>query len=168
MNNYHHNLFVNINICTICTIVHRLLVCSTLYHTYYDTNIIISDCLAKKLKVKLQRTINEIMLWVKSNKLTINFDKTHCMSFRNDIEFEIEIENELLVQVSETKFLGLIIDNSLNWKSHFQFLKNKLLKIYWIIKNVSFCLNESAMIKLYYALLLSPFNVLFRNLWAYI
>ena len=44
------------------------------------------------------------------------------------------------------------IYNTLNWKSHFQFLKNKLLKIYWIIKNVSFCLNESAMIKLYYAL----------------
>ena len=50
-----------------------------------DTNIIISDCSANKLKVKLQLIINEIMLWVKSNKLTINIDKTHCMSFRNDI-----------------------------------------------------------------------------------
>ena len=116
------------------------------------TNIIISDCSANKLKVKLKLTINDIMLWVKSNKLTINIVKTHCMSFRNDIEFEIAIVNNPLVQVSEIKFLGLIIDNSLNWKSHFQFLKNKLLKIYWIIKNVSFCLNESAMIKLYNAL----------------
>ena len=76
-----------------------------------DTNIIISDCSANKLKVKLQLTINDIMLWVISNKLIINIDKTHSMSFINDIEFEIEIENELLVQVSETKFLGHIIDN---------------------------------------------------------
>ena len=30
-----------------------------------DTNIIISNCSANKLKVKLQLTINEIMLWVK-------------------------------------------------------------------------------------------------------
>ena len=111
-----------------------------------DTNIIISDFSVNKLKFKLRLTINEIMLWVKSNKLTINIEKTHCMSFRNDIEFEIEIENEPIVQVSEKKFLGLIIDNSLNWKSHFQFLKNKLIKIYWIIKNVSFLLNESAII----------------------
>ena len=58
-----------------------------------DTNIIISDCSNNKLKVKLQLTINDIMLWVISNKLTINIDKTHCMSFGNDIEFEIEIEN---------------------------------------------------------------------------
>ena len=53
------------------------------------TNIIVSDCSANKLKVKLQLTINDIMVWVKSNKLTINIHKTQCMSFRNDIEFEI-------------------------------------------------------------------------------
>ena len=47
------------------------------------------------------------------------------MSFRNNIEFEIEIENKPLVPVSETNFIGLIIDNSLNWKSYFQFIKNK-------------------------------------------
>ena len=52
-----------------------------------DTNIIISDCSANKLKVKLQLTINDIMLWVKSNKLIINIDKTHCMSFIIYIEF---------------------------------------------------------------------------------
>ena len=131
-----------------------------------DINIIISDCSANKLKVKLQLTINDIMLWVKSNKLTINIDKTHCMSFRNDMEFKIEIENELLVQVSETKLFGLINDNSLNWKSHFQFLKNKLLKIYWIIKNVSFYLNESAMIKLYYALFY-PDLIGFLEIWGH-
>ena len=33
------------------------------------------------------------------------------MSFRNNIEFEIVIENKPLVEVSETKFLGLIIDS---------------------------------------------------------
>ena len=44
---------------------------------YYDTNIIISDFSAKKLKSKLQLTINDIMLWVSANKLTINNDKTH-------------------------------------------------------------------------------------------
>ena len=42
--------------------------------------------------------------------LIINIDITKCMSFRNDIEFEILIENKPLVQVSETKFLVLFID----------------------------------------------------------
>ena len=47
--------------------------------------------------------------------------------------------------------LFLIIDSSLNWKSYLQLIKNKL-KIYWIIQNVSSCLDESAMIKPYYTL----------------
>ena len=91
------------------------------------------------------------MLWVKSNKLTINIDKTYCISFINYIEFEIAIENKPIVKLSEKKLLRLLIDNSVHWKSHFQFLKNKFLTLYWIIKKLSFCLNESAMIKLYYA-----------------
>ena len=77
-------------------------------------NITIGDCSANKLKFKLYLKINDIMLWVKSNKLTINIYTNHCISFRNDIEFVIEIENEPLVQVSETKFLEIIIYNSLN------------------------------------------------------
>ena len=59
------------------------------------------------------------MLWVSANKLTINIDKTHCISFRNDIQFEIVIENKHLIQVSETKFLWHLLD----------------------YKNVSFCLK---------------------------
>ena len=82
-----------------------------------ETNIIISDCSANKIKHTLQLTINYIVLWVSANKLTINFNKTHCMSFRNYIEFDIVIENKHLVQVFETKFFGLIIDSSLNLKS---------------------------------------------------
>ena len=68
--------------------------------------------------------------------------------------------------MSETNVHGLIIDSSFNWKSHFQFLKNKLLKIYLIIKNVSFCLNESAMIKLYYALFY-PHLIYCLDIWRH-
>ena len=54
------------------------------------------------------------MLWVSANELIININKIHCISFFNDIEFKIVMNNKYLVQVSEIKFRGLIIDNSLN------------------------------------------------------
>ena len=41
------------------------------------------------------------------------------------------------------------MDTCLNWKFHLGYLKNKLLKIVWIIKNVSYFVNTSAMIKIY-------------------
>ena len=78
---------------------------------------------------------DDIFLWSKLNKVSINIDKTHCMS-----------------QVTSTKYLGINLDTFLNWKCHLAYLKNKLLKILWIIKNVSYFVNTPATIKLYYAL----------------
>ena len=58
----------------------------------------------------------------------------------------------LFLDVTFTKFLGINLDTCLNLKCHLVYLKNKLLKILWNIKNVSYFINTSAMIKLYYAL----------------
>ena len=57
------------------------------------------------------------------NKLSINIDKTHCMSFKNDIIFNINIDNTFLSQVTSTKFLGINLDTCLNWKCLWLILK---------------------------------------------
>ena len=95
-----------------------------------DTNVIISDKSSNNLKYKLQSACDDIFLWSKLNKLSINIDKTHCMSFKNDIIFNINIDNTILSQVSSTKFLGINLDTCSNWKCHFAYLKNKLLKMF--------------------------------------
>ena len=56
-----------------------------------DTNVIISDTSSNNLNYKLQSACDDIFLWSKLNKLSINIDKTHCMSFKNDIIFNINI-----------------------------------------------------------------------------
>ena len=33
-------------------------------------------------------------------------------------EFDVKIEDEIIKQVSETKFLGITIDNKLSWDTH--------------------------------------------------
>ena len=42
-----------------------------------------------------------MFLWSKLNKLIINIDKTHCMSFKNDIIFNINIDHKILSQVTK-------------------------------------------------------------------
>ena len=74
------------------------------------------------------------------------------MSLKNDTIFNINIDNTLLSKVTSTKCLGINQDICLNWKCQLGYLKNKLFKIIWIIKNVSYFVNTSAKIKLYYAL----------------
>ena len=79
-----------------------------------DTNVIISDKSSNNLNYKLQSACDVIFLWSKLNKLSINIDKRHCMSFKNDIIFNINIDNTLLSQVTSTKFLGINLDTCIN------------------------------------------------------
>ena len=48
------------------------------------------------------------------------------MSFKNNIIFNINIDNTLLFQLTSTSFLGINLDTYLNWKCHLAYLKNKL------------------------------------------
>ena len=86
--------------------------------------------------------------------------------FKNDILFNICIDYTLLSQLTSTYFLGINLDTCLNWKCHLGYLKNKLLKIVLIIKNVVYFVNTSAMIKLYYALFY-PYLIYCIEIWGH-
>jgi hypothetical protein len=100
-----------------------------------DTNIFI------RAKSKLQafnntNTILELVRnYMNSNKLHINIGKSCYMYFtkqkvlndQNNTETEIKIGKNILKQVSETKFLGVVIDDKLNWEPHLKQLRKKLV-----------------------------------------
>ena len=55
--------------------------------------------------------------------------KTNYMLFRSrppDLELHLKINNADIPKVTATKFLGIIIDDRLNWKPHIQSVKSKL------------------------------------------
>ena len=69
--------------------------------------------------------------WLLANKLLINLQKTHLMLFTNKQRPEsisIHIDNNVITEISETKFLGVIVDNQLNWKAHIKHISNKISK----------------------------------------
>ena len=62
------------------------------------------------------------------------------------------MENTLIKQVVETKFLGIIIDQHLSWKSHFSFISKKILKTVGIIAKARYYLSSKSLLTLYYCL----------------
>ena len=68
--------------------------------------------------------------WFKANKLTLNLKKTVCMFFDHKVKsatrINISIDNEAIPQVSNTKFLGVFVDDKLNWKKHLDHLIKKI------------------------------------------
>ena len=79
----------------------------------------------------LNDQLNNVSTWLKANKLSINVKKTKLMIFRPrqktlPITRQIILENNVLEQVDNTKFLGVYIDQHLEWKTHVNFIAAKI------------------------------------------
>ena len=82
------------------------------------------------LVCSLEHDLTIISDWFKANKLTLNKNKTVCMLFNSKNKMKnnpsISIDGESIPFVDHTKFLGVWIDNKLNWKEHTERLLIKL------------------------------------------
>ena len=77
----------------------------------------------------IEQDITSLLDWFNANKLSLNLLITVSMSFHNNkkITLNIKIDGILISHVENFKFLGLTIDNKLEWNQHFTLLYNKLL-----------------------------------------
>ena len=103
-----------------------------------DTTLYFDDYNQLFLDTLIKKELLNINKWFISNKLTLNINKTCYMLFNNKLShINISINNINLTRVKSTEFLGIIIDENLDWKLHILYLKNKLKKIIWITNIIS-------------------------------
>ena len=127
-----------------------------------DTNLFASGDNIETLCNDINRELNKINIWFKINKLSLNLNKTNFMVFSNkgitDGDININIEDINITRVYECKFLGVLIDSKLNWKSHCSMVKDKLIKCNAIMYKASVYLDLVAMRTLYCSLFLPYIN----------
>ena len=97
-----------------------------------DTNHFCTGPNLHDIVCQINQEIKIIYSWVKANKLSLNIDKTKFMLFtpkRFSRAMDVLLINgKRIMEVSETKFLGVIIDNKLNWKPHIRYVCTKVAK----------------------------------------
>ena len=109
----------------------------------------------------LNRELTKLCKWFAVNKLSLNLSKTSYMLFRNrppDVDFNVFIEHERINRVHVTKFLGIYIDDKLNWKYHINTVRSKLSKVAAIIYRASCLINQDGIYMLYCSLFLPYIN----------
>ncbi len=81
----------------------------------------------------LNKELTNVSDWLKVNKLSLNVVKSKYMIFRSHkrkIEsLQLMINNTEIERVQEFNFLGLTLDENLNWNSHINKISNKASKI---------------------------------------
>ena len=101
--------------------------------------------------------LKKLSCWFQANKLSINVKKSNYIIFktsqnRQKLDLHFSVNDTKIDRVTETLFLGVILDECLTWKPHILNLTRKISKSLGIIYKSSFCLNKNSLCILYYSL----------------
>ena len=113
------------------------------------------------VKETVENETKKVLTWLAANKLIINIKKTHTMLFTNkrgNNTLHITIQNIELEQKDSCKFLGIIIDKNLSWKSHIEYITNKISKNIALLGRLKHTFPKSILKSLYYSLVLPYLN----------
>ena len=133
-----------------------------------DTNIF---CSGKDLDITCQLINDELKMlteWFKVNRLSLNITKTSFMVFGKKVQnmsVPIIINNTFVSRVYATKFLGVYIDDKLNWSHHIQHVQGKLSRSISILYKVRNILDSHSLHTLYCTLFL-PYLHYCSEIWG--
>ena len=92
-----------------------------------DTTVVDAQNFASK--TKFQTELNKICNWCNNNKLLINQKKCKIMKFgRDNLNEKFSFGNNVLAEVSDSRFLGIQMDNRLKFESQINIVCSKLAK----------------------------------------
>lgn len=121
-----------------------------------DTNIFLQGRDIYHIQAVANRALVSVSNWLKSNKLTLNLNKTQFMISQplmtQPITIDIKIDNIKLKQIDSVKFLGVVIDSQLKWRPQIDEVQEKLSKITGIVYRIRNHLDESNLRLIYFAL----------------
>jgi len=95
-----------------------------------DTSILVTSPNLENFETKIDKIFGDINNWFKVNPLMLNYKKTHYLQFNMknswDYDLKLNYQGNYVTSSSNTKFLVLIIDDSLSWKAHIDQMLSKL------------------------------------------
>ena len=135
-----------------------------------DTTVLIRHRSINSLVDTTNLELSHLCQWFKSNRLSVNVDKTKFMFFtlHSHLRYQtlsIIMDNVPIQRTASTKFLGVHFDELLSWDAHITYIASKISKSIGIIKKVCNTLPKSSCILLYKALIL-PYLSYCHVIWG--
>ena len=123
-----------------------------------DTLLMLADKNLDMLETKINEQIQHVDYWLRKNKLYLNYSKTNFLLINKhpqkkvDENFVIRLNDKLLERSSTVKYLGLLIDDTLNWFSHIQHLSHQLARLSGIFYRLRNYVKKETLCMVYHSL----------------
>ena len=123
-----------------------------------DTNLFDTNNDLKALIDDVNAELKKVINWLNANKISLNIDKTHFILFRDKGKkcmnnYKVYVNSQEISEVNSTKFLGVIINNQLNWKNHLEYICTKIARYIGIILKARHVFLKHTLLSLYYSLI---------------
>ena len=153
-------IYIN-DLCNICKLTTPILFAD-------DTNLFSSGTDLDIMECIINEELTHISEWLKVNKLSLNIKKTQYMVFtkkKRKSPIKLKIDGHAIHEVCKTKFLGVFIDNKLNWKDHISYISSKIARGLGMIIKARNYLNKNGLVNLYYSFIY-PYLTYCNHIWG--
>ena len=126
-----------------------------------DTTIVLSHSNSNFLQTICDDTTNQISRWFSHNGFYLNKAKTHYLRFhQKNIQFNLDnikchIHNSSISRTPSANFLGLVVDDRLNWHLHCEKIVGKLSKTCCLLRIIRHLFSLDHLLMIYYGQVVS-------------
>ena len=122
-----------------------------------DTMLFLKNESLKTISKQANIDLKLLLNWLKANKISLNASKTELLIFRSvrkkiDYDLKIKIDGHRLRPSKVVKYLGVYIDEHLNWKHHTDFICNKLKRANGALSKLRHYVDKKTLSSLYFSL----------------
>ena len=126
-----------------------------------DTNVFFHGASIEELIKTAKDILSNLNYWFAANKLTLNADKSSFTIFKSqrkkidNIPNSINFLNYKIERTSSVRFLGLVLDENLNFDLHINEVCNKLKALFHVFYSIRNFLSKENIKTIYYSLIYS-------------
>ena len=107
------------------------------------------------VQTQLENDILVLCEWMNENGLVVNTDKTKVMLFssrrkKNPVKLQIKMDGKLIENVTKFKYLGVIVNQNLDWSSHVNDVFKRIMNSLICMRRIKHCLIKREFTNLYY------------------
>ena len=130
---------------------------SKVRHFADDTNLLLSDKSLKKINKHINHDLSLINKWLRANKISLNTSKTEIIIFRKKNKaitkhLDFRIGGQRIEVSNKVKYLGIILQEHLEWNIHINNLSNKLNRAIGLLSKIRHYVPKFLLRTIYYAL----------------
>ena len=133
-----------------------------------DTNLFHHGTDLSVIECEFNEELVDISTWLKVNKLSLNIKKSHYMIFswkKLSHPLDLRIDHQNVHVTKNSKFLGVYIDDKLNWKTHMSYVAGKVARGIGVLGKARKYFNNDCMSKMYNAFIY-PYLMYCNQIWG--